>query len=173
MLKVRVATDSDCKEICNLYNNLLDVMGPNNPQRWTKGVYPSDEFVKDTISKKTMYVAVLEKKIIGAMVLDHHFTKGYETVDWDIDVADDEVISIHALCVSPEYTRRGFATEMIKSAVDITRGLGSKAMRLDVIDGHDGANKLYKNAGFVCKGEHKLFYDSTDCTKFTMYEYIV
>ncbi len=173
MIEVRLATETDYNEICDLYNHLLDVMGPHNPQRWTKGVYPSDEFVMNTISKKTMYIGILDNEIVGAMVLDHHFTKGYETVDWDIDATDDEVISIHALCVKPEYTRRGFATEMIKNAVDITRQLGSKAMRLDVIDGHDGANKLYQSAGFVCKGEHKLFYDSTDCTKFTMYEYIV
>lgn len=173
MLDVRLATDKDYNEICELYNDLLDFMGPNNPQRWTKGVYPSNEFVESTINKKTMYIGILENEIVAAMVLDHHFTKGYETVDWDIDATDDDVISIHALCVKPKYARRGFATEMIKNAVVITRELGSKAMRLDVIDGHDGANKLYQSAGFVCKGEHKLVYESTDCTKFTMYEYIV
>ncbi len=173
MLEVRLATDKDYNEICDLYNDLLDFMGPHNPQRWTKGVYPSNEFVESTINKKTMYIGTLNDEIVAAMVLDHHFTKGYETVNWDIDVTDDEVISIHALCVKPQYTRQGFATEMIKNAVIITRELGSKAMRLDVIDGHNGANKLYKSAGFVCKGEHELVYDSTDCTKFTMYEYIV
>ena len=173
MLKVRLADESDYINICELYHNLLDVMGPDNPQRWTKGVYPSDEFVKDTIAKRTMYVAVLENMVVGAMVLDHNFTEGYETVNWDIVATDDEVISIHALCVGPAYTRRGFATEMIKSAAQITRELGSKAMRLDVIDGHNAANKLYQRSGFVCKGEHELFYDSTECTKFTMYEYIV
>ena len=173
MLNVRLAVETDCKAICDLYNDLLDIMGPNNPQRWTKGVYPSDEFVKTTIGNKSMYIAIFEDEVVGAMVLDHNFTKGYELVNWDIDAKDEEVISIHALCVNPHYTRRGFATEMIRNAVNITRKLGSKALRLDVIDGHDGANKLYLSAGFTCKGEHELSYDSTDCKKFTMYEYIV
>ena len=173
MIEVRQALKNDAKGIIDMYNEFLDSNGVNNPPRWTKGVYPSESFVNDTISNGTMHVAVCEGEIVSAMVLNHEFTSGYETVNWDIDVPDNEVISLHTLCVNINYKRRGIATEMMRYAVSFARENGFKAVRLDVIDGNDGANKFYKSAGFVCKGEHKLVYESTDCTKFTMYEYIV
>lgn len=173
MLEIRIAEEKDIKDVCKLYNDLLDYMGVNNPPRWTKGKYPSDAFIEEVIGNKTMHIGINDGEIVSAMVLDHSFADGYENVSWDIDVPLNEVISIHTLCVKGECAGQGFASEMLKYTIDFTRKIGCKAIRLDVIDGNAGANKLYKKNGFVCKGVHKIYYDSTDCTDFTMYEYVV
>lgn len=173
MLKIRKAKEEDIPGVCRLYNELLDEMGPDNPQRWTKGVYPNDDFVKETVRNETMHIGIYNNEIVSAVVLNNTFTKGYECVPWDIDATDNEVISVHTLCVKVSETGKGFGTQMAKYIVDFARDNGYKAVRLDVIDGNMNANRLYQRAGYKSLGVHKLHYDSTDCTDFTMYEFVV
>ena len=85
--------------------------------------------------------------------------------------AEGECSEIRALCVLPSYHGRGLARELVAAAKDIARGLGHKALRLDVLNGNLPAVRLYESEGFRFVSRVPLFYEDTGLTDFLLYEY--
>ena len=89
---------------------------------------------------------------------------------WHFDAKEDEITVIHLLCVLPEYYGRGFAKEMIRHAAKLSRSIGRKVIRLDVIKGNERAKNLYLSEGFEFIGEYQVFYEDTGLADFWMFE---
>lgn len=172
MLVIRAAHADEFEKVRGFYHELIDMMeGSEFHPRWEKFVYPSDDFIRSSIERGELYVGLLIGEIVGAMSVNGEGTEGYEGAPWGVNAARGEFSVIHALGVLPSHHGRGFARGLVATAKDVARGLGHKALRLDVLDGNLPAVKLYESEGFRFVSRVKLFYEDTGLTDFLLYEY--
>lgn len=155
------------------YYRLIDDMEglPYHP-RWQKGIYPEDDYLHASIEKGELFLCE-EGEILGAMILSHHTTDGYETVRWGVEAAPEEVTVIHTLGVKVSHMGQGVGKAMVHFALEHARKANQKAIRLDVLEGNVPAMKLYKSCGFRYITRLELFYEDTGLCEFDLMEYVL
>ena len=75
--------------------------------------------------------------------------------------------------VDDDFAGMGFAKKLVAYAADISRSLGKKVIRLDVLKGNLPADKLYLKCGFDFIGEQKIYYEDTGLADFRLYEMVL
>ena len=140
---------------------------------WIKDVYPEPEYLKTTIRKGELFIAVDEEEntIVGAMVINHDCNESYHEYQWPTQAEDSEVTVIHALGVLPSRFGTGVSKKMVQYAIEHARRGGQKVVRLDVLKGNVPAEKLYEGAGFRYLHTLPMFYEDTGWTEYELYEY--
>lgn len=179
MFSIRKAQLHEYERVRAFYYELIDRMeGAVYKPAWEKGVYPADEYLKESIDNGELYMGILdegrpEEQMIGAMILNHSTNEGYQQVKWPTKAEADEVTVIHALCVMPGFSGKGYAKAMVKEAISMARESQQKVIRLDVLYGNVPAEKLYTSVGFQYIATVPMYYEDTGWTDFLLYEYEV
>ena len=155
-----------------LYHAVIDGVGDSTDSvGWKKDIYPSPDFLKDSIDNGELYIATEGETIIGAFVMNHRYNEEYKTFQWPTKAEDAEITVIHALGVHPACTGKGIARHMVQFAVDFAREHQQKVIRLDVLKGNLRAEKLYTGMGFQYLYTLPMYYEDTGWTEFQLYEY--
>ena len=140
---------------------------------WKKDIYPSPEFLRDSILNGELYLGLDGENLVAAMVLNHQYNEGYRKFKWQTDAADSEITVIHALGVHPSHGGKGYAKAMVKRAFEIAKANSQKVIRLDVLARNLPAKKLYAALGFKYMHTLQMFYEDTGWTDFELYEYVL
>ena len=168
---IRKAEKAEFDDVIAFYHELIDSMRDAEFRpKWEKDIYPTRQFIYDSIEKEEMHVAVADDGIISAMVVNHDSADGYEKAPWKMQADKNQIAVIHILAVSTRHQRRGAAKEMVAYAIDKSRKNGMKAIRLDVLAENKPAHILYASMGFINIGTIKLYYEDTGLTEFALYE---
>ena len=169
-LLLRPAVIEELDKVVDFYNFIIDAQeGQEYSPEWTKDVYPARGDLESAVRKGQMYLGLLGDKIVCAELITGN-DDIYENVHWRYDAKEDEISVIHLLCVLPECYGRGYAKEMIRHAENLSRSIGRKVIRLDVIKGNDRARRLYMSEGFEYIGEYQVYYEDTGLADFWMLE---
>ena len=176
MLKmtIKLAKLVDFENVMQFYYDLIESM-QNAEYRpgWEKDIYPTRLFIRDAIAKNELYIAIIDEKIIGSMVMNHDCADGYSKIKWEISADKNRIVIIHALGVSSHHQGKGIARKMVGFAIENCKNNGIKAIRLDVLVSNIPAQKLYSAMGFIYKGTIQLFYEDTGLTDFYIYELVL
>ena len=169
---IRKAVPEDFKKTVDFYHCLIDSM-KNAEYRplWEKDVYPTREFIHDSIEKNELFVMTDNDLIIGSVVLNHHCEAGYSKVQWKVSAAASEIMIVHILAVSADYQGKGLAKKMVEYSIEYGKSRGMKAIRLDVLPANIPAKNLYTRMGFIYMDTIQLFYEDTGLIDFLLYEY--
>lgn len=168
------ANEKQYNDIRYFYHSLIDGMQESLYDiGWKKDIYPSPEFLQESIANGELYVCIEKNEIVAAMVLNHQCNDGYKKFHWMMDAMEDEVLIIHALGVHPVHSGKGIAKAMIKKAIDIAAYDCQKAIRLDVLKGNVPAEKLYTKMGFQYMDTLQMYYEDTGWTYYELYEYVL
>ena len=144
-----MAKSEDFEKIVNFYYKLIDDMKNEiYIPGWEKDIYPSKEYIRNSIVNKTLFINAVNNGIIAAMIVDNDHVEGYDRVEWNIDVIQDEILVIHALGISHEYQGLGIAKEMVQFVKEYGKDKSKKTIRLDVLKSNIPAQKLYLKMGF-------------------------
>lgn len=172
MLTVKQGEMNELQTVISFYNDLIDALQDKiSKPGWEKGVYPTHQFLEDSIKNHTLYIGIMDNNMVGVMIIDHNYAEGYDKIAWQIAADKEEVMVIHALGISPSCQGKGLAKAMISNAIDISKQLGAKTIRLDVLATNIPAAKLYPAMGFHYIDTIKLFYEDVGLTDFYLYEY--
>ena len=170
MIIIKAETDQ-FETVRNFYHSMIDAMsGATVYVGWQKDVYPSSEFLADSIRKGELYLVLEDGNITAAMVFNRDHNEGYNGIRWKVEADDDEVMVIHALGVHPVYYGRGYAKALVREAINIAEKNGIKAIRLDVLEGNIPAEMLYSSFGFQYTDTVRMYYEDTGWTNFKLYE---
>lgn len=71
---------------------------------------------------------------------------------------------ILTLAVKPSYRRRGLASKMLATLIDLAISQNSEEIFLEVRANDPAALSLYRKAGFVAVGQRKNYYSDADAT---------
>lgn len=172
-MEIRQADIDEYNEVVQFYDDIIDGMqGHKYHPMWQKRVYPTLEFLKDSLNKRQLYIQIVDGKIIGAMVINH-YGNGYDTVKWSVDAQNDEVDIIHTLGISVNLQGKGYASKLVEKAIMVAKENRRKTVRLDVLAPNLPAHELYKKHGFKLAETKELFYEDTGWTKFMLYELVL
>lgn len=173
-IHIRPAQEAEFLSVRNFYYELIDAMQASEYHpMWQKGVYPTEEYLKTALAGGELYLTELDGRIIGAMIVNHRATDGYDRAPWPTEARPDEVTLIHALGVLPCCSRRGVAKAMVREVMRLAAAQGSKVLRLDVLEGNLPAERLYRGLDFRFVKKLQLYYDDTGWHNFDLYEYVL
>lgn len=171
-MKLCQAAPKDLDAVRDFYWNTIDLMqGRSDTVGWIKGVYPSEELLRESLSRGELYVLPGQTGYDAAVVLNSRWNAGYEGLSWAVDCSADEVLVPHALAVFPPLQRRGIGREVVADILEIARRQQKKAVRLDILAGNLAAERLYTSMGFSFAAAKELFYEDTGLTLFRLYEF--
>lgn len=166
------ATMDQFQDVREFYYAVIDGIGDSQDSvGWKKDVYPSSEFLRDSIRNGELFVGVEDEAIIGAMVMNHQFNEEYKKCLWPTQADDTEVTIIHALAVHPLQKQKGNAKQLVQFAIDYARGNQQKVIRIDVLPRNRNAKKLYSSMGFQHVQTLRSFYEDIGWENFELYEY--
>ena len=174
-MEIRTANKEDFSELLPFYNRMCSVLGEQDflPEG-DKGGFPSEEMIRESIAVKAQFVGIEDEKVIAAYIIDHNCDPAYHSVQWQINAKTEEVMILHALRVLPEYGGRGYAKQLVRHAIQISKEMGRKAIRLDCIEGNDIPQKMYQSLGFQYIDSVRITYpDIGTPKKFLLYEILL
>lgn len=174
MFQIKTAKNDDFGSVREFYYSLIDAMqNADYKPAWEKDVYPSQQFLIQSIEGNELYIGELDGQIAACMVVNQKYNAEYKTVQWSVAAADSELLVIHALGVHPKFAGRGVATQMIQKVIAVARDNHMRTIRLDVLEGNLPAEKTYAKQGFSYLDTIQMFYEDTGWTNFKLFEYII
>ena len=171
-MKIIKADRNQYENVRSFYHSMIDAMaGSTAYVGWKKDIYPSSEFLSDSIRQGELYIVSEDENITAAMVFNHDHNDGYAGIHWQTEADDTEVMVIHALGVHPNHYGKGYAKALVRETISMAGKSGMKAIRLDVLEGNTPAEKLYLDFGFQYTDTVRMYYEDTGWTNFRLYEY--
>lgn len=174
MNEIRLATIHEYEQVRSFYHQLIDEM-KDFPYDigWKKDIYPTPEFLMESIQNNQLYIGLENNQIISSMVLNHQCNEGYSQCDWKVKTDNEKVTVIHALGVLPAYGGKGVAKQMVSKAMELAKQTNQQALRLDILSKNIPAEKLYTSIGFEYRDTVSMYYEDTGWTEFKLYEWIL
>lgn len=165
------ATENDFERLAEFYRRAVsETKGMELYARWIYGLHPSDEMILGYIKSGNMFFSELDGKIASAVAVVPCQGKEYRDVPWKIELADDEVSTVHILCVAPELQKKGIAARTMRAVIEMSREDGKKSVRLDALKCNTPARRLYESLGFSSAAERNWHTENAGWTDFVLYE---
>lgn len=173
MFRLRKAKSSESREILAIYKSIISSSetGEFNP-KWNEN-YPDLKYIEDSISHEELYVFTANEKIIASVVVNNMFDDAYNDAEWIIDAEPCEITIIHAFAVNPKCRSKGYARKIFELIKQNALKNNQKSIRLDVIDGNDGARKVFEKLGFEYIDTISMFHIAVGLEKFHLYEFVL
>ncbi len=165
------AKESDFRLVRDFYWDLIDEMRSENDKiGWKKGIYPTDLFLKQSLSGEELYLLTDGGDLCACVILNSAANEGYEGMPWSIGCEAKDILIPHALAVSPRMQGQGIGARLVKEIINVAKAENKKAIRLDILGTNTAAERLYTKCGFQFVQAKPLFYEDTGWTEYKMYE---
>ena len=172
LLEIRIAKENEYELVKAFYYSLIDALqDAEYTPGWKKGIYPSDDYLMDSICQNELFIMTEDAGILAAMIVSHEYNESYEKAKWPTDAKPEEITVVHALGVHSDFLKMGMAKEMVAKVISLARQQGQKAIRLDVLVGNTPAELLYTHMGFQYVDTILMYYEDTGWTDYKLYEY--
>ena len=150
---IRIANKNDIDEINELYEEVIGLREKGiAPILWTRGIYPTREYVERMVNAGEMYVLVEEGKIAAAAIYNQVETDAYSQINWNFNAKSEEILVMHTLAVHPAFMRRGLAKRMLAFYEELAEQMGCIELRIDTNDRNMPARDMYRKAGYTERG---------------------
>ena len=171
-MEFQKAAPGDFLRVRQFYWDLIDAMADQNDTiGWKKGVYPADDFLRESLERGELYLLTEDGALAASVVLNSACNPGYDGAPWTVDCTPEEVLIPHALAVDPSLQGRGLGRRLVRELFALARSQGKKAVRLDILGTNAGAERLYTGMGFRFVQARTLFYEDTGWTEYRLFEY--
>ncbi len=157
---IRPATGQDLDGVLQGYEELLKHEEQHGAYtRWKRGVYPTKETAQTSLDEGTLHVLEQDGEICASVILNRVQPMEYASIEWKHEVAPDEALVIHTLCVRPSKSGGGMGRKMVAYAMERARQMGCKVIRLDTSARNRPAVSLYVKLGFDIVSSSRILLD--------------
>lgn len=171
MIKLRKAQIDESEDILEFYRNIIfSIENSEFKPEWSDA-YPDLEFIENSILNETMYVYSSDNGIDACVVVNNEFGEGYDDVKWHVNAEASQIIVIHAFAVNSK--GKGIGREILNQIEKTAIKNNRKTMRIDIIDGNEGARKVFESLGFEYVDSVEAFHDAVGLKTFHLYEKIL
>lgn len=150
---IRKATPADVAAIAQTYTRLLTHEQQNGRNsNWRLDIYPTAQSAEQAVQAGEMYILEQDGQLVASMVLNNNQAAEYQQMPWQYAAEPEQVLVIHTLCIPPEQSGRGLATQMLNFAKEFAQNTGCHVIRLDTYAHNEPAKRLYQKHGFHIVG---------------------
>ncbi len=170
-MEIRLCKNADIEATGAFYDRVVMWLDEHvNYPKWTYGVYPSVDFVKQVTALQTLYICTDHDEIVGAFVINNDPQGSYQKGDWTREIAEGNYLVIHSLAIAPEMQGQGLGSKVVAFCIEEAKRHGYPAIRLDVVPDNEPAKKLYEKNGFTFCGDYDLDRGIPEIPIFSLYE---
>lgn len=147
-VSLRIATGEDLPDLwCQVRSAVAFMNSLGNPQ-WNSA-YPTLNHFSAAVEAGSLFVALVEDQIAGAVILDENQAPEYRPLPWS---TPEKSLVIHKLALGQPYMGRGVAGAMLAFAREeaCRRGLGG--LRVDTYHKNLPMRRLLAKQGFSFVG---------------------
>ena len=150
-MRIRPAEDTDLNAVAQSYRNLLmHEMENNGFSNWQFGVYPTTEVSVHAHAKRELFVAEIQGRITGSMILTSRQPKEYKNISWNCPDAK-KILVVHTLCVPPRHSGKGYGHAMIRYALEWAEDQEYDVVRCNFWEKNAPAKHVLEDMGFqIC-----------------------
>lgn len=146
---IRKANANDVDAVAKIYEEIHEEEALGKiTTGWLKGIYPLRPNAQNAFEKDWLYVAEIDGKVVSSIIINKDQGPIYKEAEWEFEAADDEVIVLHTLVVSPSCKQNGIGTKMIAFSEQFALDNGCREIRMDTNARNTIARKLYKKLGY-------------------------
>ena len=173
-VQIRKALAGDLDDIGKLYGEVCDYLEAHrNYPGWKKGLFPIRLDAEKGLEEDALYVAWMEKKLVGTVILRHEPEEGYKNGKWLTRDDYQHIYVIYTLAVHPDCLKCGIGTELLMFAEQAAREEGCISIRLDVVKDNLPAERLYRKRGYQFIGTVSLGYEEYGLPWYDLYEKVL
>ena len=99
------------------------------------------------------------------------FPNEYDDVIWLTNPKSDEIVIIHTFAINPNYMGNKIGMKIINKIKENALKNNKKSIRIDVIDGNEGAIKFFEHLGFEYVNTIEIYHNAVGLEKFHLYEF--
>lgn len=145
----RKATPNDIDAIAAIYSQIHTAEEAGRATTgWQRAIYPTRKTAESAVAIGDMFVAELDGRIVAAARINREQVDVYADVPWKYDAADDEVMVLHTLVVSPSVKGRGIGSAFVGFYEQYALENGCPVLRMDTNERNTAARALYKKLGY-------------------------
>ncbi len=146
---IRPAEAADLDGIEKIYGEIHDAEEAGvTATGWIRGVYPVRAVAEEALKRGDLYVMLREGQVIGSAVINQLQVDVYEGADWRYPAADEDVLVLHTLVISPAAARQGCGRAFVEYYENCARERGIGHLRMDTNVRNRNARALYARMGF-------------------------
>lgn len=147
---IRKADIGDIDRIAEIYREIHDeeeagrmVIG------WERKVYPTRDTAREAVKCGDMFVEEDEGQIVAAARINQEQVDVYADAAWTLEAADEQVMVLHTLVVSPKKNSSGYGKTFVKFYENYARERGCICLRIDTNARNENARAFYRKLGYT------------------------
>ena len=173
MIYLRKAEIKESAKILQFYRNVIkSIDGSEFKPKWSNS-YPNSEYIEASIKNEDLYLCRQDSDIIASLVLNSSFSSEYEDINWIVNAKPEEITVIHAFAVGSNFAGKGIGKEIFKQIKENSLKDKKKTIRIDIINGNTGAQKVFEAFGFEYVDTVEVFHNAVGLEKFHLYEHVL
>ena len=168
---LKKAKISEAEQILKFYQNVIkSINGSEFKPKWNER-YPNLEYIKTNIEKEDLYICTKNCEIIASVVLNNRFNSEYENINWNVNAEPNEIVVIHTFAITSNLAGKGIGKEIFGQIKTCALQKNKKTVRIDIINGNTGDQKVFKKFGFEYIDTVEIFHPAVGLEKFHLFEY--
>ena len=156
---------SQIEEILAITKACGNKMNDDGIFQWNQG-YPNLEVLRNDISSGELYIYILEKNIVGCIVISTKMDEEYQDISWDTPTSNHYYI--HRLAVHPNCQGKGIARNLMDFAEHLALENNKVSIRLDTFSQNSRNQRFYETRGYKRLGS--IFFPNQSDFPFYCYE---
>lgn len=173
MINLRTAKLKEAEKILQFYQDIINsTKGSEFKPKWNDS-YPNLEYIQTSIEKQELYVYTRNNSIIACLILNNRFDPEYEGINWNTNASPNEITIIHTFAIDSSFTKKGIGREIFNQIKTKAMRNNKKTIRIDIIDGNVGAQRVFEKFGFEYIDTVEMFHEAVGMENFHLYEYVL
>ena len=149
MIIFRKATEEDVKKIEKIYDAIHTLEEQGKVQiGWVRGVYPTRKTVEEALLRDDIFVLEVDGVVTGSAIINKKQVPEYSLGNWRNVAADEQVMVLHTLVISPDASGRGLGKKFVDFYEKYALENSCLCLRMDTNERNMRARKMYKKLGY-------------------------
>ena len=145
---IRKATAADIPDVAGIYEAVASKEAERPMTGWKVGIYPTGRDAMESLEKGHLFVMEQDGYIVATGRINQIQQPEYALCDWLYKAPDEQVMVLHTLCVDPDWSGRGCASEFLRFYEEYARRHGCTCLRIDTNAINTIARAMYAKLGF-------------------------
>ena len=142
---IRKAKKEEIHQVLDITRACAQQMISQNIFQWNEK-YPSKSAFVNDLKRNELYVIILEKTIVGCIVITPKIDAEYLPVNWLTPNYNN--LYIHRLAIHPKFQGKGFAQKLMNFAENFAIKNNYSSIRLDTFSKNTKNQKFYELRGY-------------------------